>query len=436
MLGFPVEAFGLSWWFDTSRIDEDIAERLRELWSRTAPHGIHLSAHDSPADTGEAAHNGLPPGGVPPAEDERLPFILASVPLPDPVPPDIAVVPDDPDAIPYAVSRAFTLAGVRHRTGEALMLHAVGVTGQTGKLVALVGKSGTGKTTAATHLGRRLGYVTDETVVIDADLRVRPYAKPLSIIADPKESYAKIEHSPDELDLLLPPEQVTLGAVVVLVRKPEETDPRLEAIGVIEAALAVLPETSALPTLEHPLRRLAVALTGHGGPYQLTYAEIDECLEVIAQLAEPNPARDGQAPAWSHIPGAPDVSDVAPLQPGDDASTEGDNAPVLTWSTRVQRAPFSDAIASGGEVLLLRGNRPIALGGLSAHLWLSAGDQVSLGELHDRTVENIGSHPHSEQLVIEAAQALARESLLEIEETPADPPDLLDPDPRVVVPEA
>ena len=132
------------------------------------------------------------------------------------------------------------------------MLHAVGVAGGTGDVVALVGKSGTGKTTAATHLGRRLGYVTDETVVIEDDFSVSPYPKPLSIITDPQQSHAKIEHSPNELDLLVPPEGLRLGAVVVLVRDPDEADPRIEAIELVEAALAVLPETSALPKLAAP----------------------------------------------------------------------------------------------------------------------------------------------------------------------------------------
>ncbi|MBP6994522.1 MAG: hypothetical protein KBB39_00075 [Phycicoccus sp.] len=417
MLGFPVEAFGLSWWFDTSRIDAEMAVHLRDLWSRTDPVGAGPLAADlvDPAVVGSATVD-QPLVDPDPGVGERLPFVITRSLGGDDLPLDRVVVPEAPDAIPYAVSRAFTLAGVRRRTGEALMLHAVGVAGGTGDVVALVGKSGTGKTTAATHLGRRLGYVTDETVVIEDDFSVSPYPKPLSIITDPQQSHAKIEHSPNELDLLVPPEGLRLGAVVVLVRDPDEADPRIEAIGLVEAALAVLPETSALPKLAAPLRRLAEALIRNGGPYRLAYSEIDACLDVIAELAEHDPRRDGLAPEWTHIPGDPDVEDL--VRPTADPSSDETQVEVradLEWASLVRRAPFSDAISSQGDVLLLRGHRPIALGGLSAHVWLLASEPLTLGQLHTLAVESIGPHPQSEQLVIEAAQALLQESLLEIE---------------------
>ena len=47
------------------------------------------------------------------------------------------------------------------------MLHAAGIADADGLVVALVGPSGMGKTTASSYLARHgFGYVTDETVSI------------------------------------------------------------------------------------------------------------------------------------------------------------------------------------------------------------------------------------------------------------------------------
>ena len=71
-----------------------------------------------------------------------------------------------------------------------------------GGTVALVAASGTGKTTAGRVLGRRLGYVSDETIAVEHDLTVRAYPKPLSIVVNPATPRVKHERSPDDLGLL------------------------------------------------------------------------------------------------------------------------------------------------------------------------------------------------------------------------------------------
>ena len=56
-------------------------------------------------------------------------------------------------------------------------LHAAGLTDDRGRVLALVAASGTGKTTAARILGRHLGYLSDETISVGAELEVLPYAE-------------------------------------------------------------------------------------------------------------------------------------------------------------------------------------------------------------------------------------------------------------------
>ena len=53
------------------------------------------------------------------------------------------------------------------------------------RALALVGVSGSGKTTASRFLGSKLAYLTDETAIISDEGFVTPYPKPLSVIVDP-----------------------------------------------------------------------------------------------------------------------------------------------------------------------------------------------------------------------------------------------------------
>ena len=80
---------------------------------------------------------------------------------------------------------------------------------------------------------------------------------------------------------------------MLLERRDDVSAPRLEPIGLIEAMGAVLPQTSALPSLDRPLDRLArVLATGHG-PYRLVYRDIEDCVDLLTELAHvPRPPRD------------------------------------------------------------------------------------------------------------------------------------------------
>ena len=77
--------------------------------------------------------------------------------------------------------------------GERINLHAGGVADERRRVLALVGPSGTGKTTATLALARRLGYVSDETVSIDPagrSHRTRSRSRWWSIRAAPRQGAA------------------------------------------------------------------------------------------------------------------------------------------------------------------------------------------------------------------------------------------------------
>ena len=66
----------------------------------------------------------------------------------------------------------------------------------------------------------------------------------------------------------------------------------------------VLPQSSALPSLDRPLDRLArVLATGHG-PYRLSYRDIDDCVDLVSGLA--HAPDDGPSPddvTWTWFDG-------------------------------------------------------------------------------------------------------------------------------------
>ena len=85
----------------------------------------------------------------------------------------------------YAMASTVTMRVVQALVGQAVMLHAAGLSTQDGLVIGLVGGSGAGKSTATERLCRSaFGYVTDELLVVELDGTVRAYPKPLSVIPE------------------------------------------------------------------------------------------------------------------------------------------------------------------------------------------------------------------------------------------------------------
>ncbi|MEF2978744.1 hypothetical protein [Subtercola sp. YIM 133946] len=118
-----------------------------------------------------------------------------------------------------ALSGLITRMAIDERRGELLMFHAGGVADPaTGNVIAFLGASGRGKTTASIALGREFEYVTDETLAIDDDLGVLAYGKPLSVKQPPPEPW-KDQVSPGALGLRRPGRRpLRLAGVVLLDR--------------------------------------------------------------------------------------------------------------------------------------------------------------------------------------------------------------------------
>jgi ABC-type cobalamin/Fe3+-siderophores transport system ATPase subunit len=166
------------------------------------------------------------------------------------------------------------------------MLHAAAVADvESGATAVLLGPSGAGKTTLAATLGRRFGYLTDETAAIDDDLQVLPFPKPLSVLPA-SGARVKAQVSPDDLGLLEPgPAPYPVRALVLLDRAAHhEGPPVVEPVATIDALPWLAAQTSYSALLERPLHRLAAVAQAAGGVRRVTYAEAADLIPVVAAL--------------------------------------------------------------------------------------------------------------------------------------------------------
>ena len=171
---------------------------------------------------------------------------------------------------------------ISRRRGQLLMLHAGAVCHpDSGASIAYVAPGGTGKTTLTRTLGRRYGYLTDETVGIEPRTwEIRPYPKPLST-RTPDGGYPKSELGPDELGLLPAHPRPRLATLALLRRTPGRTEADISRMDLFDAVTTLVPETSSLPTLDEPLHLLADLYDELGGFWMLEFGESEQLIAWI-----------------------------------------------------------------------------------------------------------------------------------------------------------
>lgn len=223
-----------------------------------------------------------------PAGDATLPEtepVTAALRAPGEEPGDEAVSGTDEAGVLQSLTQQVTYAKIAAQTGRMLMMHAGSVAGATGDAVAFVAPGGTGKTTLVSRLGNRFGYLTDETVAVDADATVHAYPKPLSLRS--AGARPKAETSPDDLRLARPPADCTLRRIVMLARSDHHDGaPRVEPLSRYEAIAALAPETSALSALPRPLHWLDLLLDDLAPTVRLHYREVDTVLDLASAWLE------------------------------------------------------------------------------------------------------------------------------------------------------
>ncbi len=230
--------------------DQPTRDRLARQWSRAV-----VPAPDEPA----AAHTTAQPG---PKETEA--------------------------SRDYGLTTQVTMAALRATAGRRINLHAGGVADERRRVLAVVGPSGTGKTTATVALARRLGYVSDETVSIDAAGTVAPHPKPLSVVVDPQRLRNKEQLSPDDLGFLPTPDEGRLARLVVLHRGAEGRR-GLARLATAEGMLQLIEQSSSLAQVPRPLQVLMGLIEECGGLWTLAYDEIEDHVDELVELLDEPP---------------------------------------------------------------------------------------------------------------------------------------------------
>lgn len=325
--------------------DAETAARLRHQWSRA------LTSEPAEATIDVAGLADLPPG------------------------------PHD-----YAVTVRVTMRALEATAGTRLNVHAGAVADDQGRVLAVVGASGSGKTTAIRSLAARLGYLSDETVSLSADLSVHPHPKPLSVITDPARPRRKESVSPDDAGLRRPPDHVTLRRIVLL-RRGHGTE-GLVPVSTPEAIVEIVPQTSSLTLLDAPLLRLTQVIEQCGGALALHYDEIDDHLDELVDLL----GRDVEEP-WPAVHHPP-VDLVAPT--------------AAQWSRR----PWLDAVQYDDELVVMAEDTAHLLGGLGTTVWLALAQPVTVADLVAVAEAEHGPHPDAPGLVEAALAQLTERGLV------------------------
>ena len=291
-----------------------------------------------------------------------------------------------PDQHDYAVTARVTMRALEATAGTRLNIHAGAVAGDTGAALAVVGASGSGKTTAVRALAARLGYVSDETLSVSADLSVHPHPKPLSVITDPSQPWRKASVSPDDSGLRTPPEHTTLRRIVLL-RRGHGTD-GLVPVSTPEAIVEIVPQTSSLILLDSPLLCLSRAIEQCGGALALYYDEVIDHLDDLVELLDSTP--EEPLPGVHHPP----IDLPAP--------TGGQ------WSRR----PWLDAMQYDDELVVMVIDTAHLLAGLGTTVWLTLAQPASAAELVAVAQVEHGAHPDALGLVEAALAQLTERGLV------------------------
>lgn len=302
---------------------------------------------------------------------------------------DPPVSSGDDNAFDYRVTTGVTMAALKATAGTRVNLHAAGLADTEGRALALVAASGTGKTTATLRLGRLLGYLSDETVSIDADLVVHPHAKPLSVVIEGRPG-EKLQCSPDELGLLPTPPSARLARLVILDRITDAGAEGLHRVPLLDGILRLLPQTSSLAQCPDPVRWLASVAERCGGIHVLQYRDIEAHVGTLLDLLA-TPVAPGRTEIVHHPP--------LPLL---DPVPEG----------MVVRAPYLDAIEVDEDVLVFRESVGYLLNQLGATLWQAAAVPRTVADLVAAARLAHGDHPEAERLVGDALEVLRHQGLL------------------------
>ena len=268
-----------------------------------------------------------------------------------------------------------TVAMIEQLVGSGVMLHSAVIGDPESKrALALVGVSGSGKTTASRFLGSKLAYLTDETAIISDEGFVTPYPKPLSVIVDP--NAPKEQQNPVEAGLnVVDPEDrgYKLTRIVLISRDEQAKEPRLERVPLHEALVFLSEQSSGLAKHPEGVVSLAKLVERCGGVWRLVYSEVEDTLPLVQDLLN-----------GGELPNADEVESL-------EKYTVEDHLPgvFVNGTIAVSRMPGTSGVRVGedGPFLLLQDTALNELSEFAAECWLQAEGDISYDDLFARLAE-------------------------------------------------
>ena len=268
-----------------------------------------------------------------------------------------------------------TVAMIEQLVGSGVMLHSAVIGDPESKrALALVGVSGSGKTTASRFLGSKLAYLTDETAIISDEGFVTPYPKPLSVIVDP--NAPKEQQNPVEagLNVVAPEDRgYKLTRIVLISRDEQAKEPRLERVPLHEALVFLSEQSSGLAKHPEGVVSLAKLVERCGGVWRLVYSEVEDTLPLVQDLLN-----------GGELPNADEVESL-------EKYTVEDHLPgvFLNGTIAVSRMPGTSGVRVGedGPFLLLQDTALNELSEFAAECWLQAEGDISYDDLYARLAE-------------------------------------------------
>ena len=268
--------------------------------------------------------------------------------------------------------QAINLRAIEARKGELLMFHAAGLADPaTGDVIALIGPSGAGKTTAASSLGTVLGYVSDETVAVDATGRVIPFPKPLAV--KEQGSTRKRITGPDELGLREVGGPLRISRIALLDRRDERVAPSVTTLGLEDVLPEIVEQTNYFAALPRALRRLESLIRVSGGVHVIRYHHAEDLVEPVSALLK-RPA--------AHL---------APPEAADEDAVRADVRTVAPGS--YERSVVDDWIDVAGEVMVLSDGQISRLSALGSLIWRALRSPQTMPGLVAHAEEAFGHAP-------------------------------------------
>lgn len=391
---------------------------------------VHVSGHDR-----EALAHGIRTRWHLCLRDERLPgdrpdheprvvraTLLAPEGEPEPASAwtrgDNDVRDRDPRRLLQRLTQSVTHEVISARTGELLMLHAAGLADpDTGATAVFVAPGNTGKTTLSRTLGPNRRYLSDETVGIRRDGTVVPYPKPLSVRRSDWRG-VKDETAPGDVGLQAPEVEPWLAGIVLIRRDEDHVGPpSVERLDVLDAVIALTPESSGFMRTDAPLHWVAEVLDRTGGAVRVTYAEVADLEPLVAKICSRN------SPWGSGPIGLPSAGSEGMRPAGSEGmQPAGSSGCASPAATVLRTVPAHDELHKDGESLVLLDGQVRRMSPIGTVIRASAQQGATVERLAEVLEEIFGVPEDGDALSLTrtAVRTMLAEGLLE--ELPAAEP--------------